>query len=569
MSAKILWDNVPPETGPFSPENVLVFSTGLLTGLPLPGATRTSVNSINPQTDLFSHSVIGGFWGPELKFAGYDGIVIRGRSPDLVYIWINNDRIEIRDASRLRGKGSRETTAIIREELKQEKAQVAAIGLAGENRVCMATIDHGYSSASRMVGVTMGDKKLKAIAVRGTGDLHVAQPAELFATCSRLRTVAYNDRALEEWAASMYPASSEIQVDRKIGCYNCPKNCTNVISPGDNQLFTYKCFAKDSYQFMDSREAGLGDYLYPVAREYGLDSFSTPEVITFALKLLEAGIVTEKDFPGIPSATKERYLYLIEMITRREGIGDVLADGVYAAAHRIGKGAEAFETGTVKKLEQVTVGMDVVAPHYFLMTVTGEKLSLTGIDGSFPVSPLPTPEEREKFVADWDAVPDERFKRYVLDWNSPEELSGEAACAVTDWNETMHYIDDSLGLCAYMSSFRSQLGGGAIYHIHSLPRLVNLVTGLELDENGLWEIARRNRNLVRAINVRRGMRRKDETLPASQRTHGGHESEQKLLDEYYKFKGWNRDGIPTRETLDILGLEYVTKDFEQRGIFPE
>jgi len=568
-AAKTLWDRVPPEVEPFSPDNILVFSTGLLTGAPLPGANRTSVNSFSPQTNLFSHSVMGGFWGSELKFAGYDRIVIRGKSPDLVYLWINNDKVEIRDATHLQGKGSQETEALIREELKQDKAQIAAIGLAGENRVYMASIDHGHSSAARMVGVIMGDKRLKAIAVRGTKDIHIAGSVELFETCLRLRKDAYNDRSFENWAASMFPAYTERKSDRKISCYNCPKNCANVISRKEQQRFTYKCSAKDIYRMMDLQEPDLDITIFPVAKEFGLDSFSTPEVIVFTLELLKAGILTENDFPGMPSETKAKFLYLIDIIARREGIGDILANGVFSAARQIGRGAESFDRSTTKKLEQVSMGMSELSSAYFLMTATGAKLSLAGIDGSFPINPLPTQEEREEFVADWAAVPDEKFKRYFLEWNESEEISSEAACSITDWNETMHYIDDSAGLCAYMSSFRSQLGSGAIYHIHTIPYLVSLVTGLELDETGLWEIAQRNRNLIRAINVRRGMRRKDEVPPANQRTVIGYEAEQKLLDDYYRFKGWNSDGVPTRETLGKLGLEYVVKDFEQRRILTE
>ena len=176
-AAKILWDRVPPEVGPFSPDNLLIFSTGLLDGTPVPGANRTIVNTFSPQTNLCSHSLFGGFFGPELKHAGYDKIVIRGKSPSLVYLWINNDKVEIRDAGHLQGKGALETGTLIQKELKEPKAQVAAIGLAGENRVYMATVEHANSSASRGVGVIIGDKKLKAIAVRGTKDILLARPA--------------------------------------------------------------------------------------------------------------------------------------------------------------------------------------------------------------------------------------------------------------------------------------------------------------------------------------------------------------------------------------------------------
>ena len=138
------------------------------------------VNTFSPQTNLMSHSLFGGFFGPELKFAGYDRIIIKGKAPDLVYLYIHNDQVEIRDATHLRGKGTTETQDLLKKELKDQRFQVAAIGLAGENRVYMASIDHNHASASRGVGVIMGDKRLKAIAVRGTRDLNIARPAELF-----------------------------------------------------------------------------------------------------------------------------------------------------------------------------------------------------------------------------------------------------------------------------------------------------------------------------------------------------------------------------------------------------
>jgi len=182
-AAKIIWDRVPPEVDAFSPDNLLIFSAGLLVGTPVPGCNRTMVDTISPQTNFFSHSIFGGYFGPELKHAGYDKIVIRGKAPSLVYLWINNDKVEIRDAAHLKGKGAQETAAIIKEELRDPRIQVAAIGLAGENRLYMASIEHFNASAARGVGVVMGDKRLKAIAVRGTKDFYVANPEELFKLC--------------------------------------------------------------------------------------------------------------------------------------------------------------------------------------------------------------------------------------------------------------------------------------------------------------------------------------------------------------------------------------------------
>ena len=136
-NAKILWDRVPPDIDAFSPENLLIFGTGLLCGTTATGCNRTIVTTISPQTKLMAFSMMGGYWAPELKYAGYDKVILRGKSPDLVYLWINNDKVEIRDASHLQGKGAIETAELIKKELKQPKAQVSAIGLAGENRVLL------------------------------------------------------------------------------------------------------------------------------------------------------------------------------------------------------------------------------------------------------------------------------------------------------------------------------------------------------------------------------------------------------------------------------------------------
>jgi aldehyde:ferredoxin oxidoreductase len=596
---RILWDRVPPEVDPFSPDNLLIFSTGLLHATPVPGANRTAVNTFSPQTNLHSHSLMGGFFGPELKHAGYDKIVIRGKSPELVYLWLENDKVEIRDAAHLRGKGCQETAAIIRQELRQEKAQVAAIGPAGENRVYMATIEHSNSSASRGVGVIMGDKGLKAIAVRGTKDIHVARPAELFELCLRLRKeifenpicgdpMAHEDdesfhvdnfawgnareRKKGYWKKELeekWGALTRKLKDRDTSCYNCPKDCHAVINHPGRQRYALKCFNKLTYLMAAHKELDFNYDILGVTQEYGLDGFSTPQVLAFAIELYEAGILTDRDMPGFPTDVEERFFWLIEKIVRREGIGDVLANGVYWAARQIGKGAEAFDHNTTKKFEQVTIKLGKVNPPYFLMIATGEKMSITQIEGSYPQDPLPTVEERKQFVRDWVAVPDDKFKKWFMDWEKRSELPFEASCAICDWNETMHYIDDAIGLCGFLSSFRGQFGGRVPYHTHNIPHLISLATGMDLDKEGLWEIARRNRTLVRALNVRRGMRRRDEKPPEDHWKIRDPEMEARLLDAYYEFKGWNREGIPTKRTLNNLGLGYVSEDFTVRGILKD
>ena len=616
---QILWDRVSPEVEPFSPDNLLIFSAGLLAATPVPGANRTSVSSIDPQSNLYANSGLGGFFGPELKYAGYDKIVVCGKASDLVYVWINDDRVEIRDARHLQGKSALETTALIRKELKDDKVQVAAIGLAGENRVSQASIDHGNTSASRGVGVVMGDKRLKAVAVRGTRDIKVAQPAELFEICNRLYQEIYdnpkcgdvllrqdddschignsawnkvNEEVKGFWTTELqqawevrvesesvslqwenysqeYEEVRETIVDRSrllrgTGCFNCPKNCHQAVSLPGQRMYFLKNYGRLAYAMATYGELRLNYDVLAAMQEYGLDEFSMPQVVVFAIRLYEAGILSNGDLPDFPQDAVARFSYLVEIIAKRDGIGDALANGVYSAARQIGRGAEAY-AHTAKKIEQVPVPQDQANYAYFLMYATGEKMNITQIEGSFPQSPIPDRTEREEFVSNWNAAP-ERFKKWFLEWEPDQQSSTEAVVNIADWNEAMHYVDDALGVCPLLSSFRGQFGGRPPFHINNLPQLIALTTGLDIDADELWRIAARNRNLVRAFNVRRGLRRVDDQLPKNLWDARDPEREHEVLDAYYEFKGWTGDGIPSRETLDRLGLNYVTEDFKERGL---
>ena len=594
-AAKLLWNRVAPEVEPFSEDNLLIFSAGLLHGTPVPSATRTSVDTFSAQTNLYSHSLFGGFWGPELKHAGYDKVIIRGRSPELVYLYIHNDKVEIRDARHLAGKGTLETAELIKEELNDPRVQVAAIGLAGENRVYMASIEHYNSSASRGVGHIMGDKRLKAIAVRGTKDLYVAKPAELHELCTRQYKVIYDKGSSvmthshnEAWHTDVFAWgfarerrkgfwNDEIEEEWKkitdsvfvrfTGCYNCPIDCHATISYPGRRLYHYKCYGKLTYAMAAYQDVKFNYDLLGITQEYGLDSFSTPQVLAFTCELYEAGILTDKELPGFPKDSGERFFYLVEKIVRREGIGDILANGVYWAARQIGRGAEAFDHNTTKKFEQVPLKLGALNYPYFLMYATGEKMNITQIEGSFPQNPIPDKERRRKFVESWEAAP-ERFKQYYMEWEPRQQPSIEAAVNIADWNETMHYIDDSVGICAFVSAFKGQFNKSS-YHIKNYSEFISLATGLDIDEDKLWEIARRNRTLIRAINNRRGLRAKDDTPPYDHWKERIPEVEAKLIDEYYKFKGWNKEGIPTKSELDKLGLDYVSKDLINRGILTD
>jgi benzoyl-CoA reductase subunit BamB len=560
--------------------------------------------------------MMGGFFGPELKRAGYDKIILRGKSPEPVYLWIHDDKVELRDAKHLMGLGTMETAEVLRIELEQPNAAVSSIGLAGENKVFFASIEQGRSSASRLgMGAVMGDKNLKAIAVLGSGDIHIADPMKFIELCNESlafikhrnenpikgvmpilsglgspqemaihdekwhtenfmwgnarerRKGFWTEEVADEWTNTM-----ETMRTRLLSCYNCPMKCGAAISV-DTRMCSYmmKCFSKLTYTMAAFSDLDFGLRIAQKATEHGIDAFSGPQTMAFAIELYEAGILSDEDFPGMPSDNEGRFYWLLDHIVRREGIGDVLADGTYWAAERIGKGAQEYAHNNIKKTEQLPLKLGMLNQMYFLMYCTGEKANITQIEGNFPQVPFPTREEQEEFTRDWPQVPDERFKKWFEDWelrgdNSiPNYPSAEASCEIVHWQEEMHYIDDCTGMCAGLSSFPYK----PPFHIHNLPQLISAGAGLDLDKVSLEHITRRNRNLVRALNLRRGMRREHEVPPEDHWKRRFPELEQKLLDTYYQFKGWNLDGVPTRETLHELDLDYVAEDFIERGLLKE
>jgi len=611
-SVKLHWDRVPPEIKPFDPENLLIFSTGLLNGTPAFSANRTVITFVSPQSGLLAYPMMGGFWSAELKYAGYDKVILRGKSPKWVYIYINNDKVEIRDASHLVGRGALETQDLVRNELNDPKAQVAAIGIAGENKCFTASIEQGRSSASRLGGgAVMGDKKVKAIAVRGTKDVNLARgeefmghmrdmmqyinfrnsnpipdvmtilsgigsPQEMVHTDEKWHTENFmwgnartrrrgfwDEKISEEW-----PKTQMEGIKRLISCFNCPQHCGALISYKDTPRYMAKCFGKLTYamaSYVD--DLGFSWRTLQRATEYGLDSFSTPQILAFGIELYEAGILTDKDFEGAPDDKEGRFIWLLDRVARREGIGDVLADGVYCAARKIGNGAEEFDHNTIKKHEQLPLKLGMLDPIYYLMYSTNEKISITQIEGNWPQAAFPTMEQKLNFVKDWPQLPDEKFKQYLLDW----DIKGEKAipfyptpdiCSeIVDWMEMLHNIDDACCVCAGMSSFCLK----PPYHIHNYPKIISAASGMDIDETGLKKIVNRSRNLHRAFNNRIGMTRADEKPPQDHWKRRFPDLEEELLSTYYKFKGWNMNGIPTKERLHELDLDYVAEDLEKRG----
>ena len=612
-SVKIHFDRVPPETNAFDPENLLIFSNGLLCGTPMFSANRTLVTFISPQTGLLAYPMMGGFWAAELKYAGYDKVIMRGKSPKLIYIYIHNDKVEIREAAHLKGKGAIETQELIRDELKDPRIQVAAIGIAGENKCFTASIEQSRSSASRGGGgAVMGDKNIKAIAVRGTKPLYLARgeefmkimkdvtdyinfrntnplpgvmtilsgigsPAEMKHVDEQWHTTSFawgnaRVRRKDFWTKEIEESWKGVQlsaIKRFISCFNCPQQCGGLIMHRDVPPYMMKCFSKLTYlmgAYVD--DLSFGFEIGKKAFEYGLDSFSTPQILAFAVELRKAGILSDKDFEGCPEDKEGQFNWLLDKVAHREGIGDILADGTYWAARRIGQGAEKYDHNTTKKHEQMNIKLGMLDPLYYLMYATNEKISITQIEGNWPQAAFASKEDREAFVKDWPQLPDDKMKQYFLDWEprgekaNPYYPTPDMCCEIVDWMEMIHNIDDAIGLCAGMGSFCLK----PPYHIHNYPKLISAATGMDLDENSLKRIVNRSRNLHRAVNLMRGMCRADEKPPVSHWKHRFPEYEEQLLTRYYQYKGWNYDGVPTRERLEELDLAYVADELEKRGV---
>jgi aldehyde:ferredoxin oxidoreductase len=521
----------------------------------------------------------------------------------------------------LSGRGAVETQDLIRKELKEPRAHVSAIGLAGENRVFYASIEQGRSSASRQgLGAVMGDKGVKAIAVRGTKDLNVAQPAELIKECDWMMEYMWwrqenpipkmmpimailgspqemletdekwhtenfvwgnaRTRRKDFWTPEIEEAWTKTQLSvrtRLISCYNCPIKCGAIISVPGVAAYPMKCFTKLTYAFgamVDSLEFSLT--AAQKATEYGLDGFTTPQAIAFAFELKEAGILTDKDFAGTEEYeacpwedNTARFFWTLERIVRRQGIGNILADGVYRAARIIGNGAEVYDHNCIRKHEQIPLKLGMINPLYYLMYSTNEKLNITQIEGQWPQMPYKHMADREAFVKDWFQVPDDKFKEYFLKWDIkgdfalPKYPGITECCEIVNWMEMMHYIDDATGVCTGIGAFHLK----PPYHIHNYPRIIAAAAGIEMDEEKLVKITRRERQLVRANNVRRGWRRADDEPPQDHWAKRLPEYEKELLDAYYKFKGWDMEGIPTKEDLEELDLGFVAEEFEKRGIY--
>ncbi|RLC95875.1 MAG: aldehyde ferredoxin oxidoreductase [Chloroflexi bacterium] len=582
----LLYNHVPPGCDPLGEANVLTVSAGLLGGTPAPSSGRCHLGAKSPLTGLIGSSNMGGFFAPELRFAGFDHLVITGAAEKPVYLWIRDGDIRILDASHLWGKDTSETPAAIRTELGDEDVKVACIGVAGEKLVRFANVLTGLkNSAGRTgMGCVMGSKKLKAIAVRGTQSLPVSKPQEAFDYLKRFTDMIQDHPIFKVFSKrgtlmfqddsdmigrvrnrnfqfnqvpdgrSLYSENTERFSLGMAACFGCPIHCRHryVVPEGPGrgtyvegpEWSTLGALAAE----VDCRrmEAALvGNYL---VNKYGLDSLEAGSMISWAMELYEKGIIDDKTTDGLKLEWgSEAAVYeMIRRIAEREGLGDILAEGPLRAIEKLGEESRYYNIH-VKGMSSLHTD-ERPTPPMALGIATSTRgadhlRSRPGVDANL----LP-PDVRDK----------------LFGFATPNIDTYEGGGKLIWWHELMYVISDALGTCKFHPLFMSP----STLTFEDYANLAGWIAGLELSSAEIVDIAERIYTLERMFNNREGATRADDTLPerffveptplglgSFQGATIDRQKFEDMLDEYYQAHGWDKEGVPTVETLARLGLD--------------
>ncbi len=579
-----LLEHVGPGTDPLGPENVLIFSCGLLTGTQAPASARLHVGARSPLTGLLGSSNVGGHFGAELRAAGFQSALIRGRADRPAVLWLHDGRVEIRDADDLWGQDAWSTQSHLREELGEAKAKIMAIGPGGESGVRYACImtGRGHAAGRTGMGAVMGSKNLKAIAVLGSASGRgrktrgqwdeqvrtlVRQYIEQIRNAPRYDTFArYSNSAYVTWARdegllstrnyrqTQFEGAEQIDgrqiikyVTRSRSCHRCPVHCKAELKVPSGRFATEGERPDIEPIVALGSKCGLGDveallYLYNLAGQLGIDVISTGGVLAFAMELYERGILTDDDTGGVALTwgNAEAMETLMRQIARREGLGDVLAEGVRRAAQLTGRGAEQYAFHS-KGLE-----MTAYDPRGAMGTALGYAVSTRGADFT---SVYAIPEYR------WDAA---QGREVFGSEKAVDRLSIEGKGALVKRSMIVSAILDSLGLCKVpiLSVVRD-------FSLENEAALASALSGWPLTAADLLTIGERILNMERLFNLRHGATRADDDLPdrfteeplPDGPTQGMTVPIQPMVRDFYAAMGWDDEGRPTPEKLRELGLE--------------
>jgi aldehyde:ferredoxin oxidoreductase len=567
----------------FSPENVLVFAAGPLTGAAVSGQGRNGAGAKSPLTAGFGNAEGGGYWGAELKRAGFDGIIVKGRSNKPAYLWIHSGGVEIRDAAHLWGKTTGETEDALRAELKDHAIRTALIGPAGERLVRYATIvnDRSHFAGRGGLGAVMGSKNLKGIAVRaphGKSQMQIANPADVHAiakwmgahldlvaglhdhgTARILRSLSksgglpsFNFRdghfdANEKITGHTMSASILVKQET---CFACAVRCKRVVQVKESEHGAVDpLYGGPEYETLAAFGSLEGiDDLIALAKAnelcaaYGFDTISLGNVIAFAMECAEREVISPRETDGIELrfGSARAMLQTIEKIVRREGFGDVLAEGVARAAQKIGRGAEEFAMH-VRGQE-----IPMHEPRLKHGLGVGYAVSPTGADHNHNIHDT-------MYAKEGEGVNQLRQLDPQIRPLPANDLSADKVRMVVAESNWMHFTDSAV-MCLFLPYSRQQLTD-----------LVNAVTGWDADIREYLRVGERAATLARLYNLREGWDAAGDTLPkrffnafASGPLAGQEYSKQKFdaaVKEYYRLMGWDEKGVPTRERLRELGIE--------------
>ncbi len=603
FGAKMLWDNVGPEVADALDEgNVIIYATGPLTGTFAPSAGRLEVITKSALTNGFGDSNSGGHFAPELKRAGYDALIIRGKAPRPVYIFIDNARVEIRDASHLWGKLVSETDKKLKEEIGDPEIQVSCIGPGGEHLVRFAILVNNLVRAPGWAGcgAVAGSKNLKAVVVRGTGEIRIASPGEFQQACQEtqekvlklallptmrkmgtmflirgqyLRGVGQiqnygitqcDESHMEKVAAENWVKNN---VTGNVGCHGCAMHCTHysVIREGpyaglSAEGFEYGAITGFIYSY-GSSSLPFGMEAVRQCNEYGLDASQPGYLMAWATDCFKRGLLTAEEADGLVLdwGNEKMGLEMLRRMAHREGfLGNLLAEGLGAAAVKLGKGSEYYAQTIKGKFSQE----NSTRSSYGRALATS-----TSTRGADHLKGWPNFEDQ--------GVPSDIALRWFGDARAGDGKSHHGKTRMNTYYRHICTLMDSLGTCKFPSRWMCPTDG---LDEHDYARLLAAATGVDFTIDELLETARRIYTLEVCFNVRLGFSRKDDTIPEmyfkepfNAGPHKGHilkkENFDKMLDDYYRHWGFDlATGIPTRETLEALGLRDVAADLARRGL---
>jgi aldehyde:ferredoxin oxidoreductase len=576
FTVKYLFDEVPADCDPLGPENKLIYACGPFTGTRVPCASRMAVNAKSPATGAMGVAMTGGHFPVELKRAGYDVLIIEGRAEKPTYLWIKDGNVRFRDATDLWGLMTGDCQQVVKDELKDQNVRVSCIGPAGEKLANLACIVNERRVAGRRgLGAVMGSKNLKAIAIRGDRQMTIAHDDTFKVARKRMldamkdSPVLYSEFAqvgtsgnvdnctalgifpAKNWTATGehdYPATigSQAVATRGVGrtaCAGCPVACsqmrlaqtapyTGVMTEGPEYETLYSFGGVTGVDNPDAIIAADR-----MADEFGLDTMSAGVTIAFAMELFERGILTLEDTSGMDLSfgNHESMVKLLHMIGEREGLGDLLADGVRVAARTIGHGSEKYALH-VKGLE---------LPAYDVRGAKGHGLgyatSYTGADHNKgyaiqEIFGLPFPYAVDRFAT--------VGKGKLTMWNQDARTA----------------VGDCPTMCIFMLDTSV-----APFLFENTADLMTSATGLDFAPDDVQRVGERVNNLAKAFNTLAGLTRADDDLPERLKTEPIPEGPAKgqlisqadldlMLDEYYEARGWSPDGVPTRAKLEELSL---------------